>query len=511
VVPKVVLQDRYRLDGRIAAGGVGEVWRSTDLALDRQVAVKLLRPEHASDEVGITRFRAEAHHAGRLSHPNIARVYDYCEARPPDPGYLVMEFVDGPSLARMLDSGPLDPAQTMDIIAQAARGLAAAHGVGVVHWDVKPGNLLVSADGMVKITDFGISQAVGSEPVTRPGGLIGTPAYLAPERGAGCAATPAADLYALGVVAYHCLSGRLPFEGEPLAVVIAHMERDMPPLPASVPPGVAALVADLTSKDPRARPESAAAVAIRAEYLRAALTGPAVAGREVTGAGRPAAAAALALTAAPGAAPARAAGEAAAGPAWNARQLNSRQPGGRHPAGRESRGARQSRRRGTRPARAGLALVAAGAASVMSWMLIAARPALPARPATVQPTASQHTSPAHSQDRTPTAAKRLTGDTPGRAGAGPRPDQAHVTRRTTSARPAPSPASAAPSATGSAASTTPVPSPTVTPSASSAAPTPSVTPTPSESGDAPSPITGSASPVTTSPTTSPDVALTAQR
>jgi serine/threonine-protein kinase len=467
VVSKVVLQDRYRLDARIAVGGVGEVWRSTDLALDRRVAIKLLRPEQASDEVGITRFRAEAHHAGCLSHPNIARVYDYCEARPPDPGYLVMEFVGGPSLARMLDSGPLDPAQTMDVIAQVARGLAAAHGAGVVHRDVKPGNLLTGADGMVKITDFGIAQALGSEPVTRTGGLIGTPAYLAPERGAGCAATPAADLYALGVVAYHCLSGRLPFEGEPLAVVIAHMEGDMPPLPASVPPGVAALVADLTSRDPRARPESAAAVANRAEDLRDALAGPAVAGRDVTGAGQPAGAGALALTAAPGAtAPAKAVAGTATGPAWNARPLNS-PPGGPHPASREPGETRQSRHRRTRPARAGLALVAAGTASAVSWMLIAARPALPARPATVQPTASQHTSPAHSHDRPPIAAKRHTSDTPGRARAGPRTDQAHATRRTASARPA------APSATDSAASSSPVPSPTATPSASSAAPTPS--------------------------------------
>jgi eukaryotic-like serine/threonine-protein kinase len=159
-------------------------------------------------------------HAGSLSHPGIARVYDYREADPP---CLVMELVDGPSLARLLEDGPLDPARAMGLIGQAARALAAAHAAGLVHRGIKRGNVLVGPGGQVKITDFGIAHAAGSAALTRPGALLGTPAYLAPERAAGGPGTPAADLYALGIVAYQCLTGRLPFEGEPLAVALAQM------------------------------------------------------------------------------------------------------------------------------------------------------------------------------------------------------------------------------------------------------------------------------------------------
>ena len=142
-MPGLVLRGRYRLDVLIATGGMGEVWRGTDLAIDRRVAIKVVRPEHADDEEGLARFRAEAHHAGSLSHPNIAQVFDYGEAVTPEPGYLVMELVEGLSLTRILDDGPLPPEDVMDIVAQAARGLAAAHRAGLVHRDVKPGNLLV--------------------------------------------------------------------------------------------------------------------------------------------------------------------------------------------------------------------------------------------------------------------------------------------------------------------------------------------------------------------------------
>ena len=273
-----MLRDRYRLDALIASGGMGDVWRGTDLAIDRRVAIKLLRSEHADDEDGLARFRAEAHHAGSLSHPNIAQVFDYGEARATEPGYLVMELVEGLSLTRILDDGPLPPGDAMDVVAQAARGLAAAHQAGLVHRDIKPGNLLVRLDGLVKITDFGIATAAGenpvTQPVTQPGMLIGTPAYLAPERISGVPATPATDLYALGVVAHQCLTGQVPFAGEPLAVALAHLDRGIPPLPPSVPPAVAALVADLTRQDPAARPGSAWDVAVRAEHLRVILSGP---------------------------------------------------------------------------------------------------------------------------------------------------------------------------------------------------------------------------------------------
>ena len=237
-----------------------------------------------SDEEGLARFRAEAHHAGSLSHPNIAQVFDYGEAVTPEPGYLVMELVEGLSLTRILDDGPLPPEDVMDIVAQAARGLAAAHRAGLVHRDVKPGNLLVRSDGLVKITDFGIARAVGDTTVTQPGMLIGTPAYLAPERVSGAPASPATDLYSLGVVAYQCLTGHPPFSGEPLVVALAHLDQGMPALPPSVPPGVAALVAELTRQDPAARPPSAWDVALQAEHLRVLLSSPQALSRHGTAA-----------------------------------------------------------------------------------------------------------------------------------------------------------------------------------------------------------------------------------
>jgi serine/threonine-protein kinase len=252
---------------------MGEVWRATDLVLRRPVAVKLLRAEHASSPETLARFRAEARHAGSVAHPGIARVYDYADAVPPHPPYLVMELVDGPSLAGVLGAGPLHAAQTMDVVAQAAAALAAAHRAGLVHRDIKPANLLLAPDGTVKITDFGIAYAAGSAPVTRTGMLVGTPAYLAPERAAGSAATPASDLYSLGVVAYECLAGAPPFRGTPLEVAAAHQHRPLPALPAGVPPGVTALVSQLTAKDPAARPASASDVAARAARERDVLTG----------------------------------------------------------------------------------------------------------------------------------------------------------------------------------------------------------------------------------------------
>jgi len=268
----VMLAGRYRLDEPIAAGAVGQVWRGLDAVLERPVAVKLLRAEYAQHADILTRFRAEARHAGSLSHPGIAQVYDYGEADPPYPPFLVLELVDGPSLAGLLADGPLDPARVMDVVAQAAAGLDAAHRAGLVHRDIKPGNLLAGRDGLVKITDFGIAHTAWSAPLTRTGTLIGTPAYMAPERVAGAAATPAGDLYSLGIVAYECLTGAQPFSGIPVEVALAHRDRPLPPLAAAVPSEVAALVSGLTAKDPAARPASAGQVATRAGRLRDAIT-----------------------------------------------------------------------------------------------------------------------------------------------------------------------------------------------------------------------------------------------
>jgi serine/threonine-protein kinase len=271
--PEVVLAGRYRLECPIAAGGVGEVWRAADQVLARPVAVKMLRAAYAGDPETRARFRQEARNAGCLSHPGIAQVYDYGEAGPSGAPYLVMELVEGRSLAEVLAAGPLGPAWVMDLIAQVAAALDAIHAAGMVHRDIKPGNLLLRPDGQVKITDFGIAHVAWSVPVTGSDTLIGTPAYLAPERAAGGSTIPASDLYSLGVVGYECLAGAPPFHGPSAEVAAAHRHRPLPPLPDGVPAAAAALIGELTAKDPGARPSPAGVVAQRAAQLAVALGG----------------------------------------------------------------------------------------------------------------------------------------------------------------------------------------------------------------------------------------------
>jgi eukaryotic-like serine/threonine-protein kinase len=270
---------RYHLRELIAAGGMGEVWQAVDEALGRPVAVKLLRPEYSHDEVTLLRFRAEARHAGGLNHPGIAQVYDYEDATRDHPAYLVMELVSGPSLAGVLAGGQLDARHTADVLAQAAEALHAAHAAGVLHRDIKPGNLLIGPGGQVKMTDFGIAQSSRTGNLTRTGSLVGTMGYLAPERVSGRPATVASDLYALGIVGYECLTGHPPFQGEPLQVALAHRDQDLPGLPPwclSQPGGggLAALIARLTAKDPAGRPATAALVAQEARRIRDGFTGP---------------------------------------------------------------------------------------------------------------------------------------------------------------------------------------------------------------------------------------------
>jgi serine/threonine protein kinase len=267
-----VLAGRYQLGDRIAVGGAGEVWRAVDVMLDRPVAVKLLRAEFAQHPETLVRFRSEARHAASLTHPGIAQIFDYYDSGIDHLPFLVMELVDGPSLADVLTGGPLDPADAMDIVAQAAAGLEAAHRSGLVHRDIKPANLLLTPGGVVKITDFGIAHAAGSAPVTRQGTLIGTPAYLAPERVAGEPATPASDLYSLGILAHECLTGTRPYAGTSTEIALAHGQRALPPLPSHIPPAVAAFVADLTARDPADRPASGRLVSARAAALRDDLT-----------------------------------------------------------------------------------------------------------------------------------------------------------------------------------------------------------------------------------------------
>ena len=254
------LADRYRLESRIAGGGMGEVWKARDEVLERTVAVKMLRAEYADDHEFLERFRDEAKHAAALSHPGIASVYDYGEDADTGAPYLVMEYVEGEPLSALLvrAGGSLSVNQAMDVVGQTALALQAAHDAGIVHRDVKPGNILVRPDGLVKVTDFGIARASGKVGLTRTGNVVGTAHYMSPEQAQGRSATPASDVYALGVVAYEALAGRKPFIGDsPVGIAVAHTREEAPTLPPEVPESVRDLVGQAMSKNPKGRPRSA--------------------------------------------------------------------------------------------------------------------------------------------------------------------------------------------------------------------------------------------------------------
>jgi tRNA A-37 threonylcarbamoyl transferase component Bud32 len=254
-----LLADRYEITAPIATGGMGEVWKARDRVLDRVVAAKVLRSEYTGDANFLARFRNEARHTAALTHPNIASVYDYGETVD-DTGsqqlaFLVMEFVEGQPLVTILhEEGALPVDWTLHVIEQSADGLSAAHRGGVIHRDIKPGNLIVRPDGVVKLTDFGIAQARDATPLTRTGMVVGTAQYLSPEQAQGLELTAASDVYSLGVVAYECLTGARPFDGaSQVAIALAHINRPPPPLPAHVPPAVRLLVERALAKDPTDR------------------------------------------------------------------------------------------------------------------------------------------------------------------------------------------------------------------------------------------------------------------
>lgn len=255
------LSGRYTLTEPIASGGMGEVWQARDSVLGRTVAVKVLRPNVDDEPQFAERFRDEARHAAGLSQPNIATVYDYGEDQ--GTAYLVMELVPGTPLSQLIATrGALGPTVTRSVIGQAALALAAAHEAGVIHRDVKPGNIIVTPDGVAKLTDFGIARAMDSTSLTRPGEVIGTPHYLSPEQAIGQPATGASDLYALGCVAHEMLTGRRPFDaGTPVATALAQIHDAPPPLPIDVPADLRQVVEQCLDKDPARRPRSAAAVA----------------------------------------------------------------------------------------------------------------------------------------------------------------------------------------------------------------------------------------------------------
>ncbi|GIH13269.1 hypothetical protein Raf01_14410 [Rugosimonospora africana] len=269
-----MLGGRYRLDERIAGGGMGEVWRGTDDVLGRTVAVKVLLPQLLEDPGFVERFRGEARTMATINHPGVVNVYDY-GSDPVVGAYLVMEYVEGDALSRTLGRvGRLTPGRTMALVAQAADALQAAHDKGIVHRDVKPGNLLVRPDGTLVLTDFGIARSAIVGQLTAAGSVLGTASYISPEQAAGAVATPLSDVYALGVVAYQCLAGRRPFEGDnPLEIAMQHVRSQPPPLPRDTPPNVRAIVERSMAKEPTARYPSAAALGQVARRASAGLAG----------------------------------------------------------------------------------------------------------------------------------------------------------------------------------------------------------------------------------------------
>jgi serine/threonine-protein kinase len=261
--PGLLLGDRYRLDYRIASGGMGDVWAANDDVLQRMIALKVMRPNAEHEELFALRFRDEALHSARLIHTNIATVFDYGE----DDGlaYLVMELVDGQPLSQMIhERGPLPAEQVRSVMGQCALALGVAHAARLVHRDVKPANILVREDGLVKLTDFGVARAADASGHTRAGDLVGTPSYISPEQALGRPATGASDLYALGVVGHEMLCGAKPFDKPtPVATAISPIHEPPPPLPDDVPESLAGVIEELLAKDPADRPENARAVAVR--------------------------------------------------------------------------------------------------------------------------------------------------------------------------------------------------------------------------------------------------------
>lgn len=268
---------RYQLLSRIAIGGMGEVWQATDLVIGRTVALKILKDEYMGDPGFLERFRAEARHAALVNHEGIANVYDYGEEE--GSAFLVMELVPGEALSTILERERVLPAdQVLDIIAQTASALHAAHQAGLVHRDIKPGNLLITPDRRVKITDFGIARIADQVPLTATGQVMGTVQYLSPEQASGHSASPSTDVYSLGIVAYEALAGRRPFTGESqVAIAMAQINEAPPELPVTVAEPVRNLIFASIAKKPSDRPASAQAFARAAQALRRGDVGAAAA------------------------------------------------------------------------------------------------------------------------------------------------------------------------------------------------------------------------------------------
>nr|MDP9105130.1 protein kinase [Candidatus Eremiobacteraeota bacterium] len=258
--------NRYRVDGTLGNGGMANVYVGTDTLLRRRVAIKVLREQYASDDDFVKRFSYEAQSAAKLSHPNIVNVYDF--GREDHSYYIVMELVDGATLGELMrQEGTLPEPVALDYAIQIASGLAYAHRQGLLHRDVKPANILVTKDDVVKLSDFGIARAVSEHTlgVTQPGMVMGSVAYISPEQAQGHDIDERSDLYSVGVVLYQMLTGALPFTGDnAVAVALKHVSADAPaidPKANNVSPAVASIVAKLLRKDPRERFASATELA----------------------------------------------------------------------------------------------------------------------------------------------------------------------------------------------------------------------------------------------------------
>ena len=272
-----LLDGRYAVAARIAHGGMATVYQATDTRLDREVALKVMHAELARDEEFRRRFIGEAKSVARLSHQNVVAVFDQGADGPFL--YLAMEFVPGRTLKGLLrDSGRFAPATALEIMAGVLDGLASAHASGIVHRDVKPENVLVTADGRVKVADFGLARALSAAGHTRSGLLIGTVGYVPPEQVTGAPTGPAGDVYSAGVMLFELLTGRLPFTGDtPLAIAYQHVNADVPPpsaLVPGIPPAVDQLVLAATSRDPGQRPPDAIEFGRAVRHVRESLAEP---------------------------------------------------------------------------------------------------------------------------------------------------------------------------------------------------------------------------------------------
>ena len=261
----VVLGDRYRMIRHVASGGMGQVWEAFDETLERTVALKVMHPNNQDERSLVDRFRDEARFAAQIAHPNTVTVHDYGE----DDGlcFLVMEFVDGPTLASVLSDGPMGAEDVRRVLGQLAAALAVAHDGGIIHRDIKPSNVLVNGD-RAQLMDFGIARSLDNDARTLTGQVLGTAHYLSPEQALGQTVGPPTDVYGLGVLAHEMLTSSKPFDkGTPIATALAHVQETPPPLPADTPPDLDQLITACLAKEPEERPTAALIAHLLTEQL----------------------------------------------------------------------------------------------------------------------------------------------------------------------------------------------------------------------------------------------------